>query len=141
MTTPAQAKRTVIFFMVVTVVVATARQIKNRRGADEKFSPRPLLGGALASIVLLAMTDRAPKIASGLSIMMAITAVTVAGPETIGSLSTESIAGFVSKVERKPTLQPESYTPTNPSQQLGPDPYIPPTSNQKPRPASPGGYY
>lgn len=70
------ARRTIIFLMVLTVGGTLLRRATSPNiPKAEILRPRLLIGALIAAVVLLIISERATKLATGLAVVMAITAV------------------------------------------------------------------
>lgn len=79
--TPQSARRTIVFLMVLAVAATTLRlAITAPPGTTpgQLVRPRVMIGGLIVAFVLLALTDRAPKLAAGFAIVIAMTSVGLA---------------------------------------------------------------
>lgn len=86
----ASARRSILFLMFVATAATMLKELTDRD--SELFQPRVVIGGLVATFMLLAISERAPKLASGMATVVFITALVSAGPDTIGKLNPAGIS-------------------------------------------------
>ena len=89
MPTPKGAQRTVIFLMALAVGFAVGRRAVSDVPRSEIVRPRVLVGGLIATVFLLVTAERAPRLATGMALIIAITA-TMSSNELLERLNLES---------------------------------------------------